>query len=372
MKDVIALLDCHNSPELGELTSARPLASTSFLGRYAFADFALSNFCNSEIQNVGILVKDHQRSILKHMGNMMSWVVNTKIGHETIFYNEKGQLNPAYNSDINNIKENDWVLYDSNASVIVFESAHIVLDIDLRPLIEEHKARGEAMTVVYKKINDADQEFTHGYVYDIDKDGYVEGIHKNDGAQKNANVSLEIWIVNRTVLADMINRHQMVDAAFGMREMIGYLVRNGIVKVHAVEFKGYARAFDSLENYVKYSFELLDRNVAQELFKSDWPIYTATHDTPPALYGEKSAITNSFISNGCLIEGEVHDSIICRNVKIAKGAKVARSIILSTVSIGSLVTLSDVVIDKYSIVTARHTIAGDPANVIYLKQGAIL
>jgi ADP-glucose pyrophosphorylase len=49
MKDVIALLDCHNSPELGELTSARPLASTSFLGRYAFADFALSNFCNSEI-----------------------------------------------------------------------------------------------------------------------------------------------------------------------------------------------------------------------------------------------------------------------------------------------------------------------------------
>jgi ADP-glucose pyrophosphorylase len=43
--------------------------------------------------------------------------------------------------------------------VIVFESAHIVLDIDFRPLIEEHKARGEAMTVVYKKINDADQEF---------------------------------------------------------------------------------------------------------------------------------------------------------------------------------------------------------------------
>jgi glucose-1-phosphate adenylyltransferase len=372
MKDVIALLDCHNSPELGELTSSRPLASTSFLGRYAFADFALSNFCNSELSNVGILVKDHERSMMKHLGNMMSWVINTKIGHETLFYNEKGQLNPAYNSDINNIKENDWVLYDSNASVIVFESAHIVLDIDLRPIIEEHKARGEALTVVYKSINDADQEFTHGYVYDVGKDGYVTGIHKNDGQQKNANVSLEIWIVNRTVLADMINRHQMVDAAFGMREMIGYLIKNNILKVHAYEYKGYARCFDSLENYVKYSFELLDRDVAKELFKSDWPIYTATHDTPPALYGENSAITNSFISNGCVIEGEVHDSIICRNVKIGKGAKVSRSIILSNVSIGSLVTLSDVVIDKYSIVTARHTIAGDPANVIYLKQGAIL
>jgi glucose-1-phosphate adenylyltransferase len=372
MKNVIALLDCHNSPELGELTANRPLASTSFLGRYAFADFALSNFCNSEIETVGILVKDHQRSILKHMGNMMSWVNNTKTGRETIFYNEKGQLNPAYNSDINNIKENDWVLYDSNASVIVFESAHIVLDIDLRPIIEEHKARGEALTVVYKSINDADQEFTHGYVYDVGKDGYLTGIHKNDGQQKNANVSLEIWIVNRTVLADMINRHAMVDASYGMREMIGYLAKNKLVKMHGYEYKGYARCFDSLENYVKYSFELLNRDVAAQLFKSDWPIFTLTHDTPPALYGENAKVTNSFISNGCLVEGEVHDSIICRDVKIGKGAKISRSIILSNVAIGSMVTLSDVVIDKYSVVTQRHTIAGDPDNVIYLKQGAIL
>jgi glucose-1-phosphate adenylyltransferase len=135
---------------------------------------------------------------------------------------------------------------------------------------------------------------------------------------------LEIWIVNRTVLADMINRHQMVDAAYGMREMIGYFVKNGIVKVHAVEFKGYARCFRfSLENYVKYSFELLDRDVAEELFKPDWPIYTATHDTPPALYGEKPRSPIPSSPTAALIEGEVHDSIICRNVKIGKGAKVS-------------------------------------------------
>ncbi|MCH3908882.1 MAG: glucose-1-phosphate adenylyltransferase subunit GlgD [Bacilli bacterium] len=372
MKDVIALLNCHNSPELGELTSSRPLASTSFLGRYAFADFALSNFCNSEIDTVGILVKDHQRSILKHMGNMMSWVNNTKTGRETIFYNEKGQLNPAYNSDLNNIRENDWVLYDSDASYIVFESAHIVLDIDLRPIIEEHIARHEDITLVYKKIDDADKEFVGGNAFTIDEDGYLLSIDKNDGKNKKANISLEIWIINRTVLADIIARHAMVDASFGMIQMIEYLSKNKIVKIHTHEFKGYARSFDSLKHYVDYSFELLDRNVAKELFKPEWPIYTLTHDTPPALFGDKSNVSNSFIANGCLVEGEVKNSIICRNVKIGKGAKINRSIILSNVSIGAMVTLSDVVIDKYSIVTQRHTIAGDPENVIYLKQGAIL
>jgi glucose-1-phosphate adenylyltransferase len=372
MKEAIGLIDCHSSPELGELTSARPLASTSFLGRYAFIDFALSNFCNSEIDNVGILVKNHQRSILKHMGNMMSWVNNTKIGRETIFYDEKGILNPAYNTDINNIKENDWVLYDSDASVIVFEAPEIVLGIDLRPIIAEHLSRGEAMTLVYKRIDDADKEFIGRYAYDIDANGYVTGMHLNDGKSKSANVSLAIWLVNRTVLADIIARHIRVDASFGMCEMIGYLLREGLVKMHGHEFTGYARCFDSLAHYVEYSFELLDQAKASRLFSPDWPVYTLTHDTPPALYGEGSAVTNSFVANGCIIDGEVADSIVSRDVRIGKGAKVRRSIVLSNVSVGDLAALSDVVIDKYAVVTARHTIAGDPANVIYLKQGAIL
>ncbi len=372
MKNVIGLLDCHNSPELGELTSNRPLASTSFLGRYAFCDFALSNFCNSEIDNVGILVKNHQRSILKHMGSMMSWVTNTKVGKETIFFNEKGSLNEAYNTDINNILENDWVLYDSDASYIVFQSAHIIMNLDLRPILEEHIARGEDITVLYKKIDDADREFGNSNLFDIDENGYVRRARKNEGKEKNANVSLEVWIINREVLAEVIHRHNEVSSTFGMRETLAWLVEIGAYKMHAHEFKGYARCFDSLPHYVEYSFELLDRDVAEQLFVPDWPIYTQTHDTPPALYGENADVRNSFVSNGCIVEGEVTDSILCRGVKIGKGAVIKRAIILSQVSVGDEVKLGDVVVDKYSIITARHTIKGDPYNIIYLKQGAIL
>ncbi|MCR4562105.1 MAG: glucose-1-phosphate adenylyltransferase subunit GlgD [Bacilli bacterium] len=372
MKGIIGLLDCHNSGELGELTSSRPLASTSFLGRYAFADFALSNFTNSGINNVGILIKDHQRSMLKHMGNMMSFVSNTKIGRETIFYNEKGQLNPAYNTDINNIVENDWVLYDSDASLIVFQSPHIVTNIDLRPYIEEHIARKEEITIVYQKIRNADKDWRSAYLLDIDEEGYVQDIVKNSGKRKVGNVSLQIWIINRETLAQMIADRVTVDASFGLKNMIAHYVKTKKKKVHSAPYEGYARCFDSLETYVRHSFELLNRDVAETLFKPDWPIYTLTHDTPPAIYGEHASVTSSFISNGCQIDGEVTESIICRNVKIGKGARVNRCIILSNVSVGQEVTLRDLVIDKYVIVTARHTVAGDPKNIIYIKQGALL
>jgi len=372
MKDVIALLDCHNSPELGGLTSSRPLASTSFLGRYAFMDFAMSNFANSGIENVGILCKNHQRSLLKHMGNMASWVSNTKIGRTSIFYNEQGALNEAYNTDLNNIRMNDWVLYDSDAKTIVIAAPHVVMSIDFAPYIEEHVARNEAVTIIYKRLDNADKSFIGANALEIGEDGYVRDFAPNDGSKKRRDVSLEAWIVDRKVLAEMISRYPRFDASFGFMEMLQSFVRQKLYKMRAVPFAGYARRFDSLAHYVEYSFELLDPEVSKGLFLPDWPIFTLTHDTPPALYGEEAKIRNSFVSNGCLIYGTVEDSIVCRNVKIGKGSVVRRSIVLSNVSIGDRVTLGDLVVDKYAIVTSRHTVMGDPKNVIYIKQGEIV
>lgn len=372
MSQIIGLLNCHNSPELGGLTSSRPLASTSFLGRFAFCDFALSNFCNAGIDAIGVLIKDHQRSMLKHMGNLSSWTNNTKIGRETIFYNERGILNPAYNTDVANVKENDWVLYDSQASTIVVASPHIVANIDLRPIIEEHMARGEDLTVVYKPIKDADKEFIGSYAFNVNKEGYVVETAKNAGRKKEANVSLEVWIMKRDVLFEILKAHERVDMSFGFRETMEYLLKAGRIKVHAVPWTGYARRFDSFKHYIDYSFEMLNPEIAASLFVKERPIYTLTHDTPPALYGSKANVSDSFVSNGCIVEGTVRHSIICRDVKVGKDAVVEDSIVFSNVSIGDKATVKNCVIDKYSIITARHAIEGDGKTPIYLKQGAIL
>lgn len=371
MNTIIGLLDCHNSPELGELTSSRTLASTSFLGRYAFSDFALSMFCNAGIDTIGVLVKDHQRSVLKHMGNLLAWTNNTKIGRETIFFNERGILNPAYNTDLANLRANDWFLYDSNASTIVIAAPHIVANVDLGPIIEEHLMRDEDLTVVYKPIDDADKQFVGAYAFELEGE-YVKSMGKNSGRKKKANVSLEIMIMKRDLLFELMRAHERVDMSFGFRETMIYLFEQGRVKIHAVPWTGYARRFDSFKHYIDYSFELLDHDVASTLFDDDRPIYTLTHDTPPALYGKDAKVSHSFVSNGCIVEGTVRHSIICRDVKIGKDAKVEDSIVFSNVAIGDKASLKNVVIDKYSIITARHSIEGAEKTPIYLKQGAIL
>lgn len=372
MKDVIGLLDTHNDPELGELTAHRPLASATFLGRYAFMDVVMSNFSNSGINTVGLLIKEHQRSILKHMGNMSSWVNNTKTDKLTIFFNENGLLNPAYNTDLANIKENDYILYDSSAKIVVFENPHIVAPIDFVPIVEEHRKRGEEITIVYKKIKDGDKDFVGGYCFDIDEDGYVTDVRVNDGSKKEINASLETWIINRVELAKIIDESKKHLYSMSVGDYLRYVIKNKLVKVHAYEFKGYARNFNSLNKYIEYSFELLKPEVAASLFKEDWPIFTITHNTTPALYGPSSKISNSFIANGCVIDGTVQNSILCRGVHVGKGAKLNNCIVLRGTKIGEKVTLSNVVIDKYSIVTDRHTLEGDKDTPIYVHQGAII
>ena len=372
IKDAIGFVDCHYSPELGGLTSSRPLASTSFLGRYAFVDFALSNFCNSGIERYALLIKDHQRSILKHMGNMLSWVSNTKIGAVSVFYNERGQLNPAYNTDLNNIRENDWFLLARQYSYLLFASPEVVCNIDLAKVLQEHVERGERLTVVYKTIEDADQEFIGAQALEINKEGYITSFAPNDGKKKKRNVSLQIWIINRDLLAEMFEEQAKVSSSWGIREMIAHFLENGKVKAHAHAFHGYARRFDSLKHYVDYSFELLDPKIADTLFDPNRPIYTVTHDTAPALYGAKASVKNSFVSNGCIIEGQVEDSIVCRDVKVGKGAKVSHSILLSNVWVEKNGVLKDVVLDKYSTLLENHTVEGDPDNIVYLPQGSRL
>lgn len=367
-KNVIGLINLHNSPQLGPLTTSRTLGSTSFLGRYALMDFALSNFCNSGIDIVGIMVRDFPRSVLGHLGSMTAFIENTKIGKESIMYNESGILNPPYNHDINNLRSNPWVFH-LNADYVVIQPAHIVTTIDFAPILKEHIARKEKITCVYTHINNANSTFKTSNCLFMDENGYINSIEKNDQKVNERDVSLETYIINRSVLAEIIDKQEKTNALFGLKEMIA-LLANKIIPVHTYEYKGYVRCYDSIEHYMKYVLEVLDLDIVNLLFKDDWPIYTLTHDTPPVKYGESASAKNSYIANGAIINGKVEGSIISRNVIVEKGATIKNSIILARTYIGPDVELDGVIVDKNSHIINSKALKGSIEKPLYIPQGA--
>ena len=373
MKHVSALVNFHSSPEALPITESRPLGSTSFLGRYAFVDFALSNLCNSGISQVGLLVKSHQRSILKHLGSMDSWVINTKIGHQRILYNEPAHLDPRLNTDVNNLLENDWALYDSSTDYIVVVPSHIVMCIDLRPYLKRHIDAHYGTTIIASRQNNLKKHWIGSRVFEVNELDEPVSSSFNDGSLAGTHpVSLETIIINRATLLDILYQYAPTHPGMDLMSLILLAHQEGTRKARLDYYGGFVRCIDSFQHYMEYSFEALDKKIAERIFLKDWPIYTLTHDTPPALYGQSAEVRNSYVSNGARIEGKVYNSIIARNVSIGKGAVIKNSIIFSTVRINENAVVENALVDKYSILERGHVIKGKAKEPIYIRQGAIL
>lgn len=370
---VIGLVNLFTTPDLSPLTDNRPLGSTTFLGRYAFIDFPLSCLCNSNINEIGILVRDHQRSLLKHMGPMKDWVSNTKIGKQHIMFNEDAIGKPLLNTDINNIRENDWILYSSNATQIVIMPAHIIASIDLRPFVDEHIKNASELSIIGTEVANPSKDYVGEKILEVDDSGNVTGFKDNLGnSSKKAFMSMQIYIINRRMFGDLITKFANEFPGLSLQDLIIKLLENKRITIKSLRFEGFSCCFNSFKTYMNYSFKMADLNELQRLFFQSWPIYTVTHDTPPASYSRDAKVSSSFVSNGAVIEGTVINSIIGRNVKISKGAVVKNCVIFSGVSVGENATVNNALIDKYAIITRSHSVSGTESEPIYIKQGAFI
>ncbi|OUP76884.1 glucose-1-phosphate adenylyltransferase subunit GlgD [Erysipelatoclostridium sp. An173] len=369
MVKVIGVVNLHSDVDFVGLTERRPAASVSFLGRYALIDFVLSNMSNSTIDAVGVLIQKKPRSLLKHLGNGNSWNFNSKAGGVSLLYNEKYANNPNYNHDINNLIENIAFLESNKADYVVVAPAHIITTMNYNDAIESHEKSGAEITMVYKKVHDANEAYIGCDCLTV-KNKTVTAIEKNRGSRKDCSISMETYVFNTKTLLKVMKQAQKISSFFSLRDVLAYLCDEK--QINAYEYKGYARCMDSLEHYYQYSLEFLDLDVSSAVFKSNWPIYTNTNDTPPAKYLSESEVVSSFVANGAMINGTVENSIIGRDVTIGTGAVVKNSILFSGSVVSPGAHLENVIMDKHSKVKRQLDLKGDSKTPLYIKEGDVV
>ena len=74
--------------------------------------------------------------------------------------------------------------------------------------------------------------------------------------------------------------------------------------------------------------DLLDKNNPLDLGDSSWKIYTEDSDSLPHYIGPNAEIKRAFITQGCIIDGTVENSVLFTDTKIGTGAKVIDSVIM--------------------------------------------
>ena len=368
MAKVLGFCNLHDSPRLGKLTEKRSLGTVSFLGRYGLMDFTLSNFSNSGIDRVGILVDRYLHSVISHVRDGSIWINNTKTGSQRLFFNEN-MPSHKFNTDINNLLANRLHFEDQDADYVVFAPAFFLMSIDFRKYIEMHIDSGKEISLIYKKSKNAKEDFLNCDIVKVENK-LVKDFAINTGRAKEANISLEIFIFNYKTLVKLVNNAREISTLFNIRDLVNYCATNNLFEVNAFSFDGYVAPVLTFDDFVKVSTELLSYENRKQLFKEDWPIYTTTHNTPPAQYGPNAEVNNSFVANGSRIKGKVINSVISRDVVVEEGAVVQNCILFSGTQVGKGSKLKYVVADKNVKIKEVRDVSGDENQYIYISFGA--
>ncbi|MCR5506176.1 MAG: glucose-1-phosphate adenylyltransferase subunit GlgD [Bacilli bacterium] len=369
MKKVIGILNLHGEPSLGELTEKRPLGTLTFLGRYGLMDFLLSNYSNSGINIIPILVEGQNDAVRSHIRDGNIWINNTKFGFLRLLMNEKMLNNPSFNTDVNNMLANSHILNDIESEYVIVGNAHFLFSFDFRNLVDFMDESGADITILYSRRNDADKEFYHCDAYSLSGNKILDS-KPNNGNKKDADIGLETYIIKRSVLQELLLKSDEISRLYTLRDLINHVIHRQTYDIRGYRFDGYLVPILTIEGYIENSFALLKDENYHRLFDENWPIYTTSHNTPPAKYLEFADVKNSFIANGSIINGKVENSILSRDVIVEKDAEVKNCIIFTHSVIGERVKMRYVVADKHSESRKYKQLKGSKDDIIIIPQGA--
>lgn len=370
LKNTLGIVNIEgNNVHFGNVMDHRGVQAFSFLGRYRLIDFVLSNMSNSGINEFHVYMPAKIRSTIQHVGTGKHYNINSKRGKLRLL-NSVIDQNSIYQHDIKAFSDNIHYIQNSDKEYVLIAPSYFIYSQDYSKLMEEHLETGADITVLYKNITDAKENFIGCQTLKFDDNRRVIDFEENHGKYKNRSVSLEAYFMKRTLFLELIERANKVSALYWLKDILRDMVDQ--YKIVGYAHRDYVACINTVEAYFTTQLELIDRHTRRLLFKQNWPIHTQTSDSSPCLYGPLADVSRSLISNGTSINGQVENSVIDRDVVIEEGVTVKNSIILNGVTIKSGANIENAIIDKATTIIHPLDVKGTLTSPAYLKAHQII
>ena len=355
-----------------ELANVRLMASIPFASRYRMIDFVLSGMSNSGIDNISLLVNKNYHSLMDHLGSGREWDLVRKNGGLTLFPPNAEKTSLHYTGRISALEGIIDFLRSQKEEYVVMADANIAVNFDFAAMVDAHVASGADVTIAYnetelpdgyKKLSGEDSFY---YTFNLDGDRITD-IYVNRNREGKQNLSMSIFVLKRELLIEI------VDAAFvrGLRYFERDVLMNAFsyLKMYGYKYEGYVARITSLKSYFYENMKLLDDANLNALFDAA-PVYTKIRDDNPTRYIAGAKAENIMAADGCVIEGEVENSILFRGVKIEKGAKVKNCILMQDTVVKAGADIEYIITDKNAVVSELKTMRGTDTYPIYVTKHA--
>jgi len=370
------------------LTEQRSKPSVPFAGNYRIADFVLSNFLNSGIQAMYVLVQYRSQSLIEHLRRGWRFGGANRQAFITVVPPQMKGRGKWYEGTADAVFQNINLIHDFAPGLVAVFGADHIYRMDIRQMIQFHLNHQAEVTVAALPVPILAAK---GFgIIEANSDHQIVGFDEKPSMPKpmpgNSEMSYSS-MGNYIFDADALVRILEKDASeagthdFG-RDIIPSLIKshkvfaydfldNEVPGIQPYEEWGYWRDVGTKEAYWQANMDVLGETPIFDLRNVKWPITTDTSTNPVASL-VRSQFDDAMVGQGSLVvDSTIKRSIIGRNVRIGEKCEIEESIILDGTVIGSKCHLQRCIIDRFNVIASGTTLGGDKERVGKRTTGKI-
>ena len=359
---VAMLLAGGQGSRLYTLTEKTAKPAVRFGGKYRIIDFPLSNCVNSGIFTVGVLTQYQPLQLNEYIGNGQPWDLDR--GQSGVMVLPPYQAKSGadwYKGTANAIYQNFNFIDRYDPDYVLILSGDHIYKMDYEKMLRAHKEKGADCTIAVLEV--PLEEASRFGIMNTDDDLRITEFEEKPKQPKSTKASMGIYIFNTDLLRDYLDADEADPNSskdFG-KNIIPKMLADGR-KMYAYPFRGYWKDVGTIQSLWEANMDLVGEQPVFDLRDRDWRIFSRNTTEPPHFVGEYAKISNSLITEGCVIEGIVENSVLASGVKVCRGAFIKDSVIMSGVTVGEGSTVNYSMIDENTTVGAGSVVGRNRAS----------
>jgi len=315
---------------LHDLTNKVAKPAVSYGGKYRIIDFPLSNCANSGIDVVGVLTQYESVLLNSYVAGGSQWGLDSRdSGVFVLPPREKADANlDVYRGTADAISQNIDFVDNYDPEYMLILSGDHIYKMNYAKMLQAHKDNNADATIAVIEVP-MKEASRFGIMNTDPETGRIVEFEEKPAEPKSNLASMGIYIFNwkllrKMLVADMKNEESNHD--FG-KDIIPALL-NDEKRLFAYKFKGYWKDVGTIDSLWEANMDLLDKKNGLDLDDRTWKIYTEDIPALPQYISEDADVKRAFITQGCVVEGEVKNSVLFTGARVGQGAKVIDSVLM--------------------------------------------
>jgi glucose-1-phosphate adenylyltransferase len=361
MKAIGIILAGGNNKKMKALSSKRAISAMPIGGSYRSIDFALSNMTNSNIKKVAVLTQYNSRSLNEHLNSSKWWNFGRKRGGLFVFTPTiTAENGDWYRGTADSLYQNLEFLKNCHEPYVVIAAGDGVYKLDYSKVLEYHIEKSADITVVCKDMP-SHVDVTRFGLVKTDEDNRIIEFEEKPMVATSHTVSCGIYVIRRRQLIELLEQSAEEDRFDFVQDI---LIRyKNMKKIYAYRMTEYWNNISCVDAYYQTNMDFLNDEIRDYFFGTYPEIYSKVDDNPPAKYNIGAQVRNSLISSGCIINGQVEDSVLFKNVYVGNNCVIKNSIVLNNVYIADNTVIENCIVESRGTINAGSEYIGSPDNI---------